>query len=1569
MIKRLFSVLVFVLTTGYCWMAQAEWVSFAGQGVARPEIRIDQQADHRLQLNITLSGVEIENVAIDGADYTQVRIPGHWFTLDQGQPELPFITSSLIIPDAGTPVVRVTKSTWRAIGTNPVVPSKGNIPRTVDPSTVPYSFGAVYTSDGIFPAEEASLARPFIMRDFRGVSLRINAVRWDAGSGQLLALESMTLEVETSGAGGINIKQRPAKGDQPVRIDPQFANLYRLGFDNYQTSDKYNMVAVGGRLLVVSHDSFMGPIQPFVEWKRSMGLKVELISTGSVGGTTAGIQGAIDALYAEPEGLTYVILVGDQAQVPSYSGTYEGADDDTRYGNQEGDDYYPDLFVSRISGSNPADIQTQINKFIRYERDPDPGADWYHIGAGLASNQGEPSDLERAGWLRDDMLNYSFSQVHEIYQPEGTTSDITTAVNAGVSLINYIGHGTGSSWTNPYFNVPAIQALTNGWKNPWILDISCSNGDFSEDECFAESWMRAGSPEQPHGALAIYSASSTTPWVPPCIMVAEAVDLMVADQANVLGSLYYHGIMKVMDEYPGNVQLVEQYNIFGDCSLMIRTDAPIVPNMYHDDVIALGATVFPVDTGLENLRVAIYSNGQLHGVGVTDASGHVDVALENPVTVPGEVTMTVTGYNLLTQIIPLQGEIPILVDIQQPTIPVGMTSEITITLGDPPAAKTVTNVTVTIEGLGVSGLEAVTDAQGVAVFSITPEFGETLLVSGVEFGADYDLFKRGLAVTGAADLTNAQVLAAVPSIGMSGTLAPNLEGTVTGTSDVVDFDLLLTGSGLDLLVVGSGTTVAQNVFPSSTGTVFATLLKSGHNIFEVEIDVIPANGTLAGTVILNGDGDGLGLTGVHVYGFNEGDDPNGVPLFDLVTDASGAYVVTTQMPVGNYDLYAVKFGYSDYFETFSLMHGVNNHVIAMDLAPLGVLTGRVSELAGDSPVNAIIQIFRLDNNDQMALINTDIAGGYTSPALPYYDYRVIVSSYLFEVQSHNITFALPSTVQDFQMVPTIGKILVVDHSSSGGKSGQHSAKLGKDGVVLAKGYDAPENRSASDLVTDLATLNYTIDLVTSDSYNYDDWFSYDLVLVSAGGNTNNFPTTLKNDMLSFVAADGKLFVEGGEVGYNNRNDLEFSTKVLHLLYWRADFVSNLIVNDPYHAVMSVPNTIVGPVIFSYTGFGDSDVLIPTGDAAWPASWSTAPTRASIICYDPNPAPEGGQIVYFTFNYSALDAVGRIEILQNAVAYLSLQELGTATLAGRVRVHEATDDSDVTLTLTPGNTTFQTGPDGNFTFWGMVEGSYQVTATKPGFSSSVVDVVLTEGELVTQNLYLVPIVTNTFCSAPDMDIPDNDPEGVYFSLTIDEPSTVSDLGVFVDINHTAVSDMVIDLISPSGTIVRLHQNQTGGEHGLVGWYPADITPQEDLSTFLGESIQGDWLLHVMDVGPQDWGHVNSWCLVLSYAEAIPSPVAEDDLPRILSLDGNYPNPFNPLTVIRFSIPQARNSELVVYDVRGVRVRTLVSGVMEAGHHEVTWTGRDDLGRLVSSGTYFYRLTSEGQNLVGKMILIK
>ena len=85
----------------------------------------------------------------------------------------------------------------------------------------------------------------------------------------------------------------------------------------------------------------------------------------------------------------------------------------------------------------------------------------------------------------------------------------------------------------------------------------------------------------------------------------------------------------------------------------------------------------------------------------------------------------------------------------------------------------------------------------------------------------------------------------------------------------------------------------------------------------------------------------------------------------------------------------------------------------------------------------------------------------------------------------------------------------------------------------------------------------------------------------------------------------------------------------------------------------------------------------------------------------------------------------------------------------------------------------------------------------------------------------------------------------------------------------------------------------------------------------------------------------------------------------------PNPFNPTTRIVYFVPDGAQEtvSLVVYDVRGARVRTLVSGVKSAGRYEVEWDGRNQNGVPVSSGVYFYRLVQRGFSDTRKMVLVK
>ena len=85
--------------------------------------------------------------------------------------------------------------------------------------------------------------------------------------------------------------------------------------------------------------------------------------------------------------------------------------------------------------------------------------------------------------------------------------------------------------------------------------------------------------------------------------------------------------------------------------------------------------------------------------------------------------------------------------------------------------------------------------------------------------------------------------------------------------------------------------------------------------------------------------------------------------------------------------------------------------------------------------------------------------------------------------------------------------------------------------------------------------------------------------------------------------------------------------------------------------------------------------------------------------------------------------------------------------------------------------------------------------------------------------------------------------------------------------------------------------------------------------------------------------------------------------------NYPNPFNPYTIIEYGIPEASRVRLIVYNVLGQEVRVLEDGYMDAGKYAVRWDGRDEIGRSVSSGTYIYRLQAGPRVAIGRMQFVK
>ncbi|NOX88610.1 MAG: T9SS type A sorting domain-containing protein [Calditrichaeota bacterium] len=121
---------------------------------------------------------------------------------------------------------------------------------------------------------------------------------------------------------------------------------------------------------------------------------------------------------------------------------------------------------------------------------------------------------------------------------------------------------------------------------------------------------------------------------------------------------------------------------------------------------------------------------------------------------------------------------------------------------------------------------------------------------------------------------------------------------------------------------------------------------------------------------------------------------------------------------------------------------------------------------------------------------------------------------------------------------------------------------------------------------------------------------------------------------------------------------------------------------------------------------------------------------------------------------------------------------------------------------------------------------------------------------------------------------------------------------------------------------------------------------------------------------------TWWDDFAIQEIIPLAVSVDDpsqqLPVIATdyrLSNNYPNPFNPTTVIEYTVPKAGKVNIAVYDVLGRKVRTLVNQNLMPGTYNVVWDGTDDAGERVTTGVYFYQMHTQNAVITKKMTFIK
>lgn len=663
--KTLFS-LVFVALSAMTFAQQ--WTGISKSSPTSPQVTLISSSEKQVVVDFSLGGFNLTEVSTPNGPQQIVSVPKMASMLEAGAPDLPQFPVPAIIGDRAEMEVSVLKSKFTDYQNIEIAPSKGNFSRAIDPETVAYTYGAMYSKDAFYPATQAYLEMPYIIRDFRGQNIMVRPFAYNPVTKTLRVYHSLTLAMRKVSDNGVN--QKVARKAN-VKMSAEMDAAYSHRFINYQESvSKYTFLQDHGEMLVICPDQYMDAMQPYVEWKNQSGRPTTIVSVSEAGGNNNNaLKSYIQNYYDDANhNLGYVLFVGDYSDITPHS--MNGGRSDNWFGQLEGNDYYLEVLVGRFSVQNVNDVNTHVNKVLYYERDMPEGLTWLNKGIGVSANEGAgnghfgEADYVHINFVRDTLLHYTYEAVTQQYSGVGSGTSaaaISNDVNAGASIINYCNHGSQTSWAVANYSNSHVNALVNDDKWPYIWSVACNNGQF-DGTCFGEAWLRAtnNSTGTPTGAIGGMFSWISQPWQPPMYGQDEMVDILTEWRStdkfcHTFGGASLNGNMYVLDAAPSdNGDTHNTWILFGDPSLMVRTDNPVRMNINcSPSTLMLGMsemqisaqnTAFGIATLMMNGEV-ICSSNIVNG----ECTMHF-----NPLNEVGTATLTVIGYNKVTEIIPIE---------------------------------------------------------------------------------------------------------------------------------------------------------------------------------------------------------------------------------------------------------------------------------------------------------------------------------------------------------------------------------------------------------------------------------------------------------------------------------------------------------------------------------------------------------------------------------------------------------------------------------------------------------------------------------------------------------------------------------------------------------------------------------------------------------------------------------------------------------------------------------------------------------------------------------------------------
>jgi gingipain R len=576
--------------------------------------------------------------------YGQVlEIPGAGMIQEEGLPTVPILTRMLRMPMTGGayPVILSTEyETITGIEYAAYMGMEGE----------EYVFGELDGSiDEWYPENIAEVTEPFIARQFRLSNLVTYPVQVNAYRSEVRVYSNIDVDVQYGGQGENELQS------YPTALSASYLSFYE-SFLDWDTDELDDFEIYHGAVQVVATDAAVAQMTEWIEWKRQKGYKLEFITDSMVNWSSAGIKAELQNRWDVAEyKFDWVVVVGDDAG--AYSTPPGEGYGDHYYIKLDGNDEFPEAGIGRISVMTFPELIAYMNKVFLYERDPYMvDTSWYLrgcVGAGSASSGTSTIYLGR--YARHAMFDLGYTQVDTAWynDGQGSVNDRNEAsIEEGVSFFSYRGYlGTGLSLSD-------IMNLSNYFKLPMVLNITCSEGNWVNGTGKNEAWIRAGTVNEPTGGIGSIAGATSSQHTRTnnAISGGALLSSLVLRNKEIGASIFWSKVNLYNGFYPhefGILASTAQWtNLMGDPTVWLWTDIPGHLQVQHPASIEYGRNGYEVivtddsDIPVKDAWVCLYKNDvedDTVAFGVTDAAGRI--VLTPPFGAIGDAKLTVTAQN------------------------------------------------------------------------------------------------------------------------------------------------------------------------------------------------------------------------------------------------------------------------------------------------------------------------------------------------------------------------------------------------------------------------------------------------------------------------------------------------------------------------------------------------------------------------------------------------------------------------------------------------------------------------------------------------------------------------------------------------------------------------------------------------------------------------------------------------------------------------------------------------------------------------------------------------------------